>query len=60
MKKYWKIAENYLLYKDWFDSGKNPNKEKLYFDDILSGKYDNLFLTEFKPWILKEIKEFQK
>jgi len=69
MKKFWKVAEdyhtrelihegNYLLYKDWFDPGKNPNKEKLYFDDILSGKHDYLILTEFKPWILREIKEF--
>ncbi len=68
MKKHWKIAENYhtrelilksnhILYKDWFDPGKNPNKQKLSFEDILTGKYDYLINTEFNSLILREIKE---
>ena len=68
MKRYWKVAENYhtqelileddfVLYKNWFDSGKDPSKEKWSFKDILNGKYDYFISMELKPWFLKEIKE---
>ena len=67
MKRYWEVVENYhtqklsledghVLYTNWFDSGKNPSKEKWSFEDILNGKHDYFILMELKPWFLKEIK----
>jgi hypothetical protein len=71
MKTKWKILghyhsqefilkDRYVLYKDWFDPGKNPNTTKLYFEDILSGKHDYFFTMEFAPSVKHEIKEAVK
>lgn len=66
----WEIAENYhtqkfyiennfLIHKDYFDSGKNPSINKISFEEILSNKLDYLFLItiNMKPWMLREIKD---
>ncbi len=70
IKRVWRIAENYhtqefhleddyLLHKDWFDSSKNPTKNKISFDELLSGKLDSHFLMhlDIRPWVIREIKE---
>ncbi len=69
-KTSWRINENYhsqefyiendmLIHKDWFDPGKNPNINKISFNEILSGKLDYHFLMtlNISPWIFREIKE---
>ncbi|MBN1253384.1 MAG: hypothetical protein JXR51_00215 [Bacteroidales bacterium] len=49
------LKDDYVLLKDYFDSGKNPNITKISFDDFLSKRYDYEIIMDFEGWIYKEI-----
>lgn len=66
-KTSWEKHENYhsriiyienlqVIYKDYWDPGKNPNITKISFDDILSGKWDYEIVIQFSGAVLNEIK----
>lgn len=67
-KTTWQKAENYqtevvqlenglVIYKDYWDPGKNPNVTQIKFADFLDGKFNNEILMAFDRATLKEIKE---
>ena len=66
-KTRWRFAENYhtqefyledgmLIYKDYWDPGKNPNITKISFEDFLKGKFNFEVVMATNGTTVKEIK----
>ena len=67
-RTHWEIAENYhtvelefegnkIVYKDWWDSGHDPNRTEMTVDEFLGGKMHFEITKEMGPHILAEALE---
>lgn len=51
------MEEYLIIIKDWFDSGKNPNINKITFDKFLNRKFNHETMMAFGVWVVKEIRD---
>lgn len=65
---YWRKAENYhtreihleygfMIFKDYWDPGKNPNITRISFDDFIRGKFNYEIMMAFNGAVIKEVIE---
>lgn len=68
MKTSWRKTANYrtqeikldnglVIYKDYWDPGKNPNITKISFEDFINGKFNDDISSKFNNHVLKEVLE---
>ncbi len=51
------LLDSFVIYKDYHDSGKNPNLTKINFADFINGKFNLEVSSKFNNRVLEEILE---
>jgi hypothetical protein len=51
------LQDNEVIYKDYWDPGKNPNVTRIKFEEFRKGKFNKEILMAFDRVNLKEIKD---